>query len=86
MKTTRDLCFFFPSPFFCCASSGLVLLFFGREGAPQNDDAAMEERETAYAQLITAEPEFLVSEVRKRRNASGRFLCLVKRPWVMVML
>eukprot|EP00752_Nemacystus_decipiens_P006528 g5879.t1 len=34
-----------------------------REGGPQRDDAATEERETAYAQLITAEPEFLVSEI-----------------------
>ncbi|CAM9185282.1 unnamed protein product [Ectocarpus sp. 6 AP-2014] len=32
-----------------------------REGALDAD--AMEERETAYAQLITAEPEFLVSEI-----------------------
>lgn len=49
-----------------------------REGGSQNGDAddevTVEERETAYAQLITAEPEFLVSEVRKRYNSGSVLL------------
>lgn len=45
--------------------------FSYREGGPQNDGTTMEERETAYAQLITAEPEFLVSEVRKGSGGGG---------------
>lgn len=56
-------------PLLCRAFATTVMhavSLLGREGgtaAQDEDDDAMEEREAAYAQLITAEPEFVVSEV-----------------------